>query len=335
MIAQGLLRVVPHILAAAFALLYAWTISGTALRVTGVQFVSPLIVILLVHLAWFVIPRGLQPGVAFDVVTRSLQTTTLLLCALLVGSVFAPQPAHAAFGDAVEGVLIFVVCAFMVAVVLGIAAGALWLIAKVIRWVTGGGRKGSGPDTRLYDVGTLFASFVLIGVLSLEGTPFGYAFDRGSTVSKTYEILRSPDQVWKTMQTATSPTVPLPGPLSILPQPTGVIVDEGTVLGANRVVQFSGREGAGRLHLQVIAQEGFSATFARVSDSTPSRHWVGIEKIGYVVSDADAGSSLTVFIQYDRKLSPAWAFQPIMNGALWLAADVLARDVKDRSENGI
>ena len=57
-------QAMPHLIAATFALTYAWFVSQTALNVTGLQFIAPVAIVICVHLLWFACQGRLQPGFA-------------------------------------------------------------------------------------------------------------------------------------------------------------------------------------------------------------------------------------------------------------------------------
>lgn len=322
-------RAVPHVIAAGLALFYAWGLSQTSLRTTGLQFVSPLIVIILVHLGWTGLRHGLPAGFAAPLLGRACLTALGIMVALVLGGVFAPSPAHADVGDVFGTILIVVICAAMVAIVIGLAALALYVVIKFVAWLFGRGK--SGPQSRLFDFGSIGACCAVLVVASVEGMPGGFAFSKTQAAGSTYVIDRPPDVVWAVMQTATSPDFPLPGLLATLPRPVAVTTDEGVGLGANRVVRFEGREGVGRLHLQVTERTPTMARFDVVSDTTPYAGWIGYDRLTYQVEPAGASTRLSVTLDFERKLAPAWFFGPVMRRASYLAADVLARDVVMRA----
>jgi len=138
--------------------------------------------------------------------------------------------------------------------------------------------------------------------------------------------------VWQALDTATQPDFPIPSFIAAFPRPVDVMVDEGTALGAKRVVKFKGREGEGLLSLEVTDRTANNAIFTVLSDTSPIAQWVAHRSIEYRVEPAGLNTKLTVSIQYERKLAPAWFFNPFMNGATAMAMNVLASDVKERAE---
>jgi hypothetical protein len=134
------------------------------------------------------------------------------------------------------------------------------------------------------------------------------------------------------MQTATSPDFPLPNILGFFPRPVEVSVDESVGLGANRVVQFKGREGAGALHLRVATRTDTTVTFDVMSDTSPYAGWITHQHLTYRITPEGSGTRIAVTLDFERRLAPNWFFGPMMRGAARLAVDVLARDVKARAE---
>ena len=72
--------------------------------------------------------------------------------------------------------------------------------------------------------------------------------------------------------------------------------------------------------------------FEAKSDASPISWWVTHRALTYRVVPDGEGSALTVALDYDRLLSPAWFFRPYIRLAAWLAVGVLARDTRQRAE---
>jgi hypothetical protein len=68
-----------HLIAGGLALVYAWLVSGTHYVTSGVQFVSPLAVVLLVHLLWLALRRELKTGFAIVAFSRMLATAICIV----------------------------------------------------------------------------------------------------------------------------------------------------------------------------------------------------------------------------------------------------------------
>lgn len=321
-----------HILAAAIALFYAWNISQSAYVATGLQFVTPVIIIMTVHLGWLALSRSLTRGFSSVIYRRSACTAVGMAAVILVGTIVAPQPAEAAAGEIVETVLIVMFCVTIIAIIAGVIAFIIYLFAKGIQALSFSKNDDDGPSSRLFDVASLAITGVILSVASVEGITKSLTFQNANLSSASYVIDATPEQIWTAMEQATSPSFPLPNILNLFPQPIDVMTDEGTQLGALRTVQFQGREGAGELRLRVIERTEQTAVFEVLSDTSPYAMWVAHQRLIYVVESEGEGTRLTVSLEYDRLLAPSWFFTPATKGAAYLAMDVLARDVKIRAE---
>lgn len=324
--------VIAHLVSASAALTYAWFVSQSALMQTGLQFIAPVLVIMMIHLIWLALSRDLSPGFSNVVYRRSAQTALGMAATIFIASMVAPQPANAAGSDIVIIAVTVVFCVAVIAMVCGLVALIFYCVFKLVSSVF---KKfnSNDPESRLYDFGSLASAGILLSVFSLEGHPTSYAFDGRNSVTATHLIDVAPGQVWRTMEKATSPDFPLPSILSSFPRPTQVVVDEGTDLGAMRQVEFAGREGSGSLTLQVTDRTDNSATFTVLSDTSPYANWVSHQSITYQAVPENGGTRLSVTLEYERLLAPAWFFSPMTKGASFLAMNVLARDVKARAEN--
>lgn len=324
------LWMMPHLVAIALSMIYAWHVSKSAYVQTGVQFVSPLLIILLCHLGFLVLRGKLNPGYASVALGRTAQTTIALIVLIIATEFLGPTPSHADDGM-VQSVVMFLVCLAVLAAVLVVAAVILYyvylILRDIFRWVTGR-NKNDGAN----DLAGIALAIALITGASLEGVPGAYKFAGEGYATASYSVQAPPDAVWNAMQTATSPDFPLPDILQMFPRPTAVLTDEGTVLGANRVVLFEGREGRGKLHLRVVEQSARHARFDTVSQTGPMAHWFGIRSLTYTIADDPAGARLDVRLDYERLLAPSWIFTPMVENAAYLAMSVLAEDTKRRAE---
>ncbi|MEL7460463.1 MAG: SRPBCC family protein [Pseudomonadota bacterium] len=323
----------PHTAAAAAALVLGAWLSGTPLVQTGVQFVAPAAVILGVHLFGLWRANAWTPGFAVRAFTRSAWTALGLLAAMLMGTLVLPTPAEADVGEVITA--IFTV-SFCVAVLVLVGLVIFAVASLVFKGISAGARAlrkdDDDLDTRFFDFGALAVTAVVMLASALEGLPQTYTFPKADRAHVTLNIAAPADRVWQTMETATTPSVPLPAILAAFPKPVDVAVDEGTRLGARREVAFSGREGAGRLRLAVTDRSAARVHFTVVSDTSPYAQWISFRGLTYQVDPAPGGTALTVSLAYDRDLSPAWFFGPVMRGAGYFAVRVLARDVKARAE---
>lgn len=322
-----------HIAAASAALTLGAWLSGTPLVQTGVQFVGPAAVILGAHLFVLWCQDAWLPGFSFRALSRSLGTAMCLLLAMVFGTLVLPTPAEADVGEVVSAIFAVSFCV----TVLVLVGFVIFAVASLLFKGIGAGARAlrkddDDPETRYFDFGALALTAVLMLASALEGLPQTYTFPKADRASASVIITANADQVWDTMETATTPKVPLPAILAAFPKPVDVAVDEGTRLGARREVAFSGREGAGRLRLKVTDRSEAHAHFSVLSDTSPYAQWITFRGLTYAVEASPTGTLLTVSLDYDRDLSPAWFFGPMMRGAGYFAVRVLARDVKARAE---
>ncbi|MEP3345396.1 MAG: SRPBCC family protein [Litoreibacter sp.] len=330
--------IIAHGGAAAASLYYAWLVSQSAYVKTGLQFITPLLIILMAHLCWIAATRGFAQGFARVAFSRTAQTSIGMAAILLLGSFIAPQPATASALDAVAGLISGMLgVMFCVAIVVGVASilAAIGYVlfkggAAVVNALSRGDR--DGPDSRLFDFGSVGLATAALCVCSLEGLPNSYAFGVANEGVASRFVDASPAKVWDAMGVATSPSFPLPDILQVFPQPVGVVIDEGVGLGAMRKVKIAGREGTGYLTLQVVERTQTTAVFKVLSDTSPIGRWVQHQYLTYSVVPDGEGTRLSVSLEYDRLLAPSWFFTPLTKGAAHLAMDVLARDVATRAE---
>ena len=329
----------PHMLAGPLGLLYAWSVSNTQYVTTGVQFVSPLAAVLLVHLVWLGASGRLEAGFAKVAFGRALATTIGVAVFTILFAAYAPMPAEAAPDPTsiLVGVFSIFACLAVLALVIVAAAAILYVaavgvISLVNRFKRRFGRRSpDSGESRLYDLGYVVIALLAIGAASLEGLTGAYSFPARDRASATVAVAAPPARVWQEVGKATSPDFPLPVMLKSIPRPVAVI-DEGAALGARRIVRFKGREGEGDLVLQVVSRTDDEIVFQAVSDTSPIAGWVRHKALTFRVEPAETGARLTVSSEYDRLLSPAWFFRPYIRLASFLAVDVLARDTKERAE---
>ena len=334
--ASGRQLMLVHLFAGGLALQYAWLVSGTRFVTTGVQFVSPLVIVLLVHLAWLVVRREFATGYAVVAFERTLTTSVGMLACTVISAVYAPVPAVAEPGGGVSTVLFMLACLAVLALVVAVPALILYGIVRLAKYIAGRSKgQSKGPnDSRLLDGSLVVCGLLAISMASLEGITPALTFNSLDRASTSLDVAASPERVWQAVGTATSPSFALPTMLQSIPQPVAVIVDEGADLGARRIVRFKGREGQGDLVLQVVRRSDREAVFEAVSDGSPIAKWVRHRSLTFQVEANGKGSRLTVALEYERLLSPAWFFRPYVHAAAYLAADVLGRDTRQRAEDG-
>jgi hypothetical protein len=324
-----------HVLAGGLALAYAFWVSRTTYFTSALQFVSPVIVVLLTHLAWMTASGALHRGFAEIALRRTLVTAIILEAAIVLAALAAPMPiqARADFLPGIGMMLALIACLAVVALVLFVVATVAYIVIRfVLRMIARLRSRAPGSDDgRLNDFGAITIVLLVVGVASLEGVPQSYSFSSLDHASSKYLVDAPPAAVWRAVGKATSPQFALPAFLRSIPQPVAVLVDEGADLGSRRIVHFAGREGEGDLTLQVVKRSEEEAVFQAVSDTSPIAHWVRQKELTFRIETVGPGSRLTVSLDYDRRLSPAWFFGPYIRLAAFMAVDVLARDTAERA----
>ena len=122
------------------ALLYALCISLTDYRQTGLQFVTPLLIIFIVQSIWCLVALGITTNIFFQISRRTLYTTLMLLFGLVTFAALIPEPAHGTnireVIGGIAGVLFCLVVLFGVCLMLG--AGIFYIfkaIKKIYRLI--------------------------------------------------------------------------------------------------------------------------------------------------------------------------------------------------------
>ena len=327
-LSQSAPRLPPHLIAGGLALSLALYVSTTPLVTTAVQFVSPLLVILAVHLVWLAAIGGLGTGFAMVALTRTLWTTICIAGLTIFVAIVAPEPASADvdIGLIIGPVFQYLGCLGIVVIVMLIPIAIIFGITKLILKLF---RR--RDDNRKLDFGIVIFAFLAIGLASQEGVSDTLTIAPATRVASSITTSASPDRLWQAVGIATSPAFPLPAMLRIIPRPVAIVLDEGSALGARRVVHFVGREGAGDLALRVSQRTAEEAVYRVESDQSPIAGWITEKSLTFRVEPSGEGTRLTVVLDYDRRLSPAWFFGPYIRVAAFLAADVLARDTAERA----
>jgi len=326
-----------HGTAALIALIYMWCISRTELRQTGLQFVAPLLIIFFVQTVTCLSAFGLAQNVYLTISRRSLATSFVLLSFVILLTAITPDTAHSdsgnSFTNTVSDIFAVLLCLLVIAIVCALVGGLLYSVFQVIKRVFKTNRSDKHNKSR--ELASIFLTALFLIGASLEGVKGAYSFNSVASSSASQLIKGNKESVWLKLETATRPKFPLPPILTIFPHPVEVMVDEGTALMADRIVKFEGREGVGLLHLRVIEKTEDHVKFQVISDTSPIANWVKHETLTYRVKSTDKGTLLSVELSYNRLLSPAWFFSPFIGGATHLAMDVLARDVKFRTEKDL
>ncbi|MGB0799270.1 MAG: hypothetical protein ACPGRD_08125, partial [Planktomarina sp.] len=182
-----MIRIAPHGLAALLALGFAWCVSQTTYVTTGLQFIAPLLVVIIAHLIWMTLSGNRSSGWSQTVLLRAAITSFGIVVVTVASQILAPMPAQASgVGDALGGVLFIIFCLVIIAVVMGVAALLIYLPFKAIQWAIRAARK--SKDDQLNDFGTMGVICVVLAVASFEGVPGAFSFDKSGQVSASYDV---------------------------------------------------------------------------------------------------------------------------------------------------
>ena len=154
-----------HGLAAGLALYYAWLISQSAYVKTGLQFVTPLLVIMSVHLVWLGFSHGFASGFSSLIYRRSSQTAVFIALSTLLVAIFAPQPVHASQAeDILSYVLIVIFCVVVIAVVTFIISVIISMLRKLAKalFKRSDRNNKNGGDGPAFEIGSLIAAFLFL-----------------------------------------------------------------------------------------------------------------------------------------------------------------------------
>lgn len=311
---------------AAFAL-YSFGLYQTSLATSGMMFIAPMAIFLAVHALWLWRQKREVTDLTKEALRASLKNAGLLLALVFLAEIMMPTPSLAGGSD-LTGLLVWLVCAAMVLAVITVVGGFLLLLISVIFSL---GKFGRNGKDRTHEMASLALAFTALLTMSLEGVPGAFSFGQDGQAVASRTVSAPPERVWQALDTATAPAFSRPVLTSLLPQPVDVLVDEGVVLGANRVVQFVGRQGAGALRLRVVERSETHVRFEVLEDTSPIALWVAFEALTYRVDPRGSETQLEVSLDYARHLSPAWLFDPMIELAGYLSMDTLARDVRARA----
>ena len=317
-------------------LIYSVVISNTSFVNTGIQFIAPAIILICTHLLILWVNNNLRSGYAGVVFYRSLITCVFTFFMIFLAQLFAPMPSYAQrelFEPILEpilGLLTVLFCLFILLVIIAIPIVIIFLIYKFCVFLFKKTRE--NQKNKLNDLASIILALTFLTVASLEGLQWSYSFSKKGQVTASYDVAASTEQVWLALNTATSPDYSLPILLKFFPQPVAVLKDEGVSLGSKRLVKIVGREGQGELSLEVVERTATRTKFKVIADTSPISNWAHIKYLTYEVQPKDSNSELSVTLDYEGLLAPAFVFNKMMYGASYLAMQVLASDSKARSE---
>jgi len=127
------------ILAGLLALLYIWGVSLTSYRQTGLQFVAPLLIIFLTHTIWSLCVHGLVKNSLVLISRKTASTALALLLLVFIATALIPEQAHGnePLHHALASLAQFLICLLMIVIVLGIFAGAIYLLVRLMKYLFG------------------------------------------------------------------------------------------------------------------------------------------------------------------------------------------------------
>lgn len=174
---------------------------------------------------------------------------------------------------------------------------------------------------------------LLVMFLSLEGTTEITTFDRRSTVTATAETAISREVL---LQNIASPAVPGSSDdwmVGIFPMPHTVefgAFEVGAIHRAHtryhRWFVTNTHEGILELRVDSIAPERITTSV--VSDTTFFSSYIDLLGTDlHLVTDANGVTHISLTINYERRLDPAWYFQPIQQYAMQTMASHLLEEV--------
>lgn len=157
----------------------------------------------------------------------------------------------------------------------------------------------------------------VIGVLmlfSLEGLTTSLSFERSEKVVVSQALEMTKEEAMARL--AKGPNfnlaeIPMFFKIGFpLPQK---ISGDGIAVGDEWVIHFAGGEGKpGDLVLEVIESADNYVTYQCLSDESHIAHWMDWKTITWHVTDStDDKSEISIELEYDRLLDPAWYFKPL------------------------
>ncbi|MEO1857790.1 MAG: hypothetical protein ABGY95_10585 [Rubritalea sp.] len=155
---------------------------------------------------------------------------------------------------------------------------------------------------------------VVLGIMSIEGVNESLSFERAETITIQRDLEMSSDQVRQHLtQGPAFDLEQLPGFLQLgFPCPQN-IKGNGIELGNTWTIHFAGGEGKpGDLVVQVTESTAERITLSCVSDQSHIAHWLSWKDITWNLDPtANDRTIVTMTINYNRDLDPAWYFKPI------------------------
>lgn len=181
-------------------------------------------------------------------------------------------------------------------------------------------------------------SFVPLLVLaaSLEGTTPALSFERSNTVAHTAVVEQAPATLLQNMAEPIDLHRSRHWLLSIFPMPevlSGQKLEPGAVhqLRIHYPRWLIANVHSGTLEMEIV-QADHAGVRSRVNaDSTLFANYLTLQRIDVHFQPLTATrTAVTIAIDYDRRLDPAWYFQPVTRFAIARMAEHLLKEVIDR-----
>lgn len=191
------------------------------------------------------------------------------------------------------------------------AAPLFFLVGFIVGWLVDRSRK---KDEDVYRSRFNCSLLVVIGLMSLEGVTEWLSFDRSEVVEVVEVIQMSSDDIrLKLAQGPEFDLEELPVFLQLgFPAPAS-IEGGGLEVGDRWSIHMAGGEGeAGDLVVEVVKNDGGGIRFECVSDRSHIAHWMSWKSVEWKIEVLDDDlCKVTMVMEYDRLLDPAWYFKPI------------------------
>lgn len=202
-------------------------------------------------------------------------------------------------------------------------------LVVLTRWLK---RLGNGSGSR----SQLSMVPLLVLALSLEGTTPALTFERANTVTHTAIVDHAPAQLLRHLEQPIDLNRPRHWMLSIFPMPE-VLTGQKMAPGERHRVRvhyprwFIANVHSGTMEME-IQQADATGVLSRVrADSTLFSNYLAVQRIDLHFDPLAAEqTAVSIAIAYDRKLDPAWYFQPVIRFAVTRMAEHLLEEIVRR-----
>ncbi len=157
--------------------------------------------------------------------------------------------------------------------------------------------------------------------MSIEGINDLLSFGRNETVTITHTTALNTEEAIALLALGPSFDLnELPIFLKLgFPEPQHIKGD-GLNLGDNWSIHFAGGEGApGTLLAKVTNEKGKHFVVSKIEDTSHIAHWLNWQSAEWHLTPVEEGTLITLKINYERLLDPAWYFKPLQRHGVKLA----------------